>query len=423
MSSSGHRQATTDELVERLYTKLGHHESLSLTDHLGAGQLLCRLRDRLVAGDRPSPPAAIKLLASGSALHRRSSVGDTDVEDNQEAQWETQGLVRASAARIFALLSAMELARRLHQDLDVESRRVVEFVSKTDLWSQIRDSPSRRKRQRTDASEYDTETAEVEEEAEEEDAVEDGWAAVLRVSSGEVARHCIRIGAACLDDDSWAGLDGLVSLFFRHSALNMQESLLMPDGDSDYVSLSTSTTLQNLSPELRAKKLLGVAQAGESEAGQQVVRDLMLSFLLPAGHVGVRRTLLLTRAASTDAGVDFPDLVARSHDVAMAGTAWIYEHGTDQLERLCALLAGVAVLTTKGNDDPIRKADAFCGRVALPCFETRPPDPSALRIVLIPHRRRWILFRLDKKGRPKVALSQRGFRGLCDALLCLVASL
>lgn len=156
----------------------------------------------------------------------------------------------------------------------------------------------------------------------------------------------------------------------------------------------------------------------------QVVRDLMLSFLLPASHVGVRRTLLLTRAASTRAGVDHPVDVARSHDVAMAGTEWLWVNGTDPLERMCCLLAGIAVLTTKGGEDPIRKTDAFCGRVQLPCFETRPPEaPEALRLTLVPSARRWILYRLSKRGLPQVLSSQRGFVGLCDAAVQLVASL
>lgn len=107
----------------------------------------------------------------------------------------------------------------------------------------------------------------------------------------------------------------------------------------------------------------------------------------------------------------------------MAGTEWIWTHGTEPLERMCCLLAGVAVLTTKGDEDPIRKADAFGGRVGLPFFETRPPRPDALRIVLVPTARRWILFRLDKRGMPRVAASQRGFEGLCNVVLQLVASL
>ena len=131
-----------------------------------------------------------------------------------------------------------------------------------------------------------------------------------------MARHALRIGAGCLDDESWAALDGIMPLFFRNSAFNMAESLLMPDGDVDFVALGVAKAMADMGIEQRNKKLLAIAQAGESEAGQQVVRDLMLSFLLPASHVGVRRTLLLTRAASTRAGVDHPTDVARAHDVA-----------------------------------------------------------------------------------------------------------
>ena len=90
---------------------------------------------------------------------------------------------------------------------------------------------------------------------------------------------------------------------------------------------------------------------------------------------------------------------------------------------MCCLLAGVAVLTTKGDEDPIRKADAFGGRVQLPFYETPPPPANALRLALVPAARRWILFRLDKRGMPRVEASQRGFEGLCNAVLQLVASL
>lgn len=48
----------------------------------------------------------------------------------------------------------------------------------------------------------------------------------------------------------------------------------------------------------------------------QVLRDLLLSFLLPGGIVGVRRTLLLSRAASTAAGIDYADAVNQAHSVA-----------------------------------------------------------------------------------------------------------
>ena len=107
----------------------------------------------------------------------------------------------------------------------------------------------------------------------------------------------------------------------------------------------------------------------------------------------------------------------------MAGSEWIWENGTDELERLCCLMAGLAVLTTKGGEDPIRKQDAFCGRVQLPFFETAPPPPEALRITLIPHAKRWVLYNLDQRGMPRVLCSLRGFDGFCDVALQLVASL
>ena len=452
------RPATTDELLDRLYEKVGHESNLSLTDHVSAGRLLCRLRDHLIRGERPSSKGAIKLLASGTALHRRFAVGDcgggadadigrtgpTDDQLQQQQLDDSRELVRGTAARLFALLCTLEMERRLAQverglqslDVDAESRQAVARVGMSSLWEVVRDPPKRRKKQKKTADgddeqgNYDTESAADGDADGEADAEDDGevsdasrWHSVVRATSADVARHALRIGASCLDDESWKALDSIMPLFFRHSAFNMAESLLMPDGDKDYLSLGTAAAMAELTPAQREKKLLAIAQAGESEAGQQVTRDLVLSFLLPSSHVGVRRTLLLTRAASTQAGVDHPTIVSRAHDTAMAGTEWIWTNGTDQLERMCCLLAGIAVLTTKGDEDPIRKADAYGGRMQLPFYETQAPAASALRIALVPSARRWILFRLDKRGMPKVAASLRGFEGLCTVALQLVASL
>ena len=338
------RPATADELVDRLYAKVGHESSLSLTDHLAAGRLLCRLRDRVVRGDRPSAKASIKLLAAGTALHRRFAVGDcggaddglaatgpVDDQAQQQQLDDSRELVRGTATRLFALFCAGEMERRLVAQLerglqavevDAESRRAVTQIGLHSLWETVRDPPKQRKKARPPAeaaaanTSYDTESAELDDELEEEQAA--SW--VLRTTSAEVARHALRIGASCLDDDSWKGLDALMPLFFRHSAFNMAESLLMPDGDVDHLSLGAAAALRGMDEAQRQKKLLAIAQAGESEAGQSVTRDLVLSFLLPSSHVGVRRTLLLSRAASTRAGVDHPTIVARGHDVACAAS-------------------------------------------------------------------------------------------------------
>jgi len=376
----GKRPQSAEELIGKLHTALGHDGPLSLTDHLSAGRKLCRLRDRLAHGERPPPKAFIALLCTGISVHRRWAVGESaGAGTGGDEMLSTQGngpkdeaaerraldgareLVRVTAVRIFSLLCMVELDKRMTQlergldalDIDGESRKAVTAAGMGSLWEVIKDPPPIVKRARRvlgSLSESDAQPVGDEEEEEEDEQDEDperyeredrpsngnapertaeaeaeaaerrrsarAWERALRVSSAEVARHALRIGSCCLDDESWAALDGIMPLFFRNSAFNMAESLLMPDGDADFASLSVAKAMAEMGIEQRDKKLLSIAQAGESEAGQQVVRDMMLSFLLPASHVGVRRTLLLTRAASTRAGVDHPVDVARAHDVA-----------------------------------------------------------------------------------------------------------
>ena len=101
----------------------------------------------------------------------------------------------------------------------------------------------------------------------------------------------------------------------------------------------------------------------------------------------------------------------------MAGCEYIWTNGTDPLERACAILAGAAVLTTKGGDDPIRKQDAFLGRVSLPFLETKPPASGVKRLALLTDQRRWVLYKVDKKSKPNVLCNLSGFEGLCDCIL------
>ena len=90
----------------------------------------------------------------------------------------------------------------------------------------------------------------------------------------------------------------------------------------------------------------------------------------------------------------------------MAGVEWIWDHAEDDVERAVSLLTGIAMLTTKGDDDPIRKAVAFGGRLQMPFFEVPPPDESAaLRICFVAEHQRWVLYRLDRKGMPTVRSS------------------
>ncbi len=420
--------ASISDLVKKLHSKLGHAGALSLTDHLKAAKVLCSIRNRLANDETIDSKTLVLLLCSGIACHRRWAVGDVgettagasakNEADELKMNEEARELVRASATRIFVLLCVAE--RQKGQPNEVAaSREAVAAAGLSSVWAQIAPPPPKKKK----AKPAKGAPAAEEEEEPEDRREEPSWSVATHLTAGEVARHALLLGVDCLEDEALTAIDGLMGLFYRNAGANMAASMLMPSGNQDFVSLSLAKSMAELKGEERSKRLMALSIAAESEAGQSIVRDMLLSFLLPASHAGVRRTLLLTRACSTQAGVDYPELTSRSHEVAMAGSEWIWQNGTDELERLCCMIAGLAVLTTKGGEDPIRKQDAFCGRLQLPFLETAPPPPEAMRITLIPHAKRWVLYRLDQRGMPRILCSLRGFDGFCDVALQLVASL
>jgi hypothetical protein len=399
------KKRTVAQLVDRLRAKTST-ERLSLLAHLSVGRTLCRLRDAIANGEEVSQKAAMALLCCGISLYRRHTLGDK--EEEEEDAVETNELMKRSAVLIFVLLAAIEASRGNRLDLE-RAREVVEAANAATL-ADVLKVPGRRKRKATDAGEAGG-AGEVPN-LEEAEAAE-AWARVLTISSGELTLSVLQFVSHSIGKSDATDHETLADLFFRNSAACMAHKMLLKGGSGDFVSLRA--TASNLIP--REKRLLSLAQAGESEAGQQILRDILLSFLLPSSIVGVRRHLLMSRAASTAAGVDHADAVNNAHSCAMAGSEFIWQHSKDPLERACALLAGVAILTTRGGEDPIRKRDAFVGRVSLPFFETTPPPPGVKRLALIPDQRRWVLYKIGKDGAPNVLCNLRGFDGLCDCLL------
>lgn len=393
------KKRTVAQLVDRLRAKTSV-ERLSLMAHLSAGRTMCRLRDAIANGEEVSQKAAMALLCCGISLYRRHTLGDRE-EDDEDTE-ETNALIKRSTVLIFVLLAAIEASRGDRLDLD-RAREVVEAANAATLANVLKVPNRRRKRKATEDEVPDPEEA---------DAAEQ-WARVMTVSSGELTLSVLQFVSHSIGKSDATDHETLADLFFRNSAACMAHKMLLKGGDADFVSLRAAAS----NPIPREKRLLALAQAGESEAGQQILRDLLLSFLLPSSIVGVRRHLLMSRAASTAAGVDHADVVNTGHSVAMAGTEFIWQHSKDELERACALLTGVAILTTRGGEDPIRKKDAFVGRVSLPFFETTPPPPGVKRLALIPDQRRWVLYKIGKDGAPNVQCNLRGFEGLCDCLL------
>ena len=405
MSESSSEQGTNSkkrsvaQLVDRLRSKTST-ERLSLLAHLSIGRTLCRLRDSIANGEEVSKKAAMALLCCGISLYRRHTLGDKEEED--EDTEETNALIKRSTVLIFVLLAAIEASRGERIDVD-NAREIVKAANAATLADVLK--IPRRKRKAV-ATEDEAPNPEEAEEAEE-------WARVITVSSGELTLSVLQFVSHTIGKSEATDHETLADLFFRNSAACMAHQMLLKGGSGDFVSLKAAAS----NPIPREKRLLALAQAGESEAGQSILRDLLLSFLLPSSVIGVRRHLLMSRAASTAAGVDHADAVNTGHSVAMAGTEFIWQHSNDPLERACALLAGVAILTTRGGEDPIRKRDAFLGRVSLPFLETTPPPPGVKRLALIPDQKRWVLYRIGKDGAPNVLCNLRGFEGLCDCLL------
>jgi len=399
------RKRTVENLVERLQKK-ALTPRLSLSAHLSIGRTLCKLRDAIINEEAVSANAATSLLCCGINLYRRHTIADAEEEDDDSE--ETITLVKKSTVLIFVLLAAIEARNSGLVDL-----QAVDHVVKTANESTLANVfiPKTKKRKGIGLDARDATDAPNANEARAIEISE--WEQALAISPGELTLNVLKLVSNSIAFVEGSEHERLSDLFFRSSAACMAHNILLASGTENFVSLKAVGT--NDIP--KEQRLLAIVQAGESEAGQSCLRDLLLSFLLPSSIVGVRRNLLMSRSASTAAGIEYADSVNQAHSVAMAGTEYIWQHGTDTLERACALLAGIAVLTTRGGDDPIRKLDAFLGRISLPFLETTSPAPGVKRLVLLPDRRRWILYKIDKKNQPTVLCNLSGFEGLCDCVL------
>jgi len=317
-SASG-RALGGDDLVVKLHKRanIAPNTQFSLTAHLSAGRVLVALRDVLLAGGELSKRSKLMLICTGIAMRRRHAANEVVVDaDGPSAdaavlqdQETSRALLMETAQLIFSLLCMIE--RRERGDEAGSAREVVNSVNAQCLWDVLK--PPVRKRPREEEEQQEGGEAEGGGGGGEEGAegASRSWAEVMRTSTAEIAEHALRIGAATLAGKQPEDT-ALMSLYFRSAAASMAEAMLLKS-HTDFVSLGLNHGDMSVS---REKKLLAVAQAAESEMGQSILRDLVLSFLLPASVIGVRRGLLLSRAASTEAGVDHPIAVARAHDTA-----------------------------------------------------------------------------------------------------------
>ena len=240
--------------------------------------------------------------------------------------------------------------------------------------------------------------------------VNNDWSS-LTVS--HVCQACLALGheAATIDD-----LKHTSVLFFAASGDMLLQNMLAqaaPVADASFLTLGSVDFLTEANEQ---ESLDSLVELAESEIGQQMLRDFILSYKLPRSIVGVRRLVLMTREANTKATEQFPRVLQDAHEAAMRGSAWEFAHTSCDIVKTCCLLAGFACSLLDSKSDT-RREDAFGGIVRLPFLETTSPAPTVKRIVQIPATDEWVVMSIGRHQRPVVHLRDQSLQGLGRCLM------
>jgi hypothetical protein len=440
------RGGSADVLVKKVFARLCHDREMSTKQHLDAAEALADAQKALESGQTVSGEAQMELAFTCAALMRRVTRMRSQIALLQYASGETGGSssssldcvnhieadivnIRHTLMLVFVVVSTADLVARGGVLADVAAARtLLNDALDRSLWVELVKQSKRRSEAAEDVEENERQRMEMEELADRPFASSEvsssSWREAL-AQPGALAGAAVRVCGAMLSDasgeDDVAQLKHLADTFGRSTAAQLSIQLLR--SDRSFCSLNCQT-ITSTSDRDRENAMLSVVRAAESESGQAVLRDLVLSFLAPKRVVGTRRTLLLPRDVADAINKDLPWLAAIAHSAAMQGAEWVWRHSRSELKRTCALLAGVALLTTKGTDDVIRKATAFGGVVQLPFLEVPNPERRTQhRLALVPTSRAWVLYSLQSSGQPAVEVSKAGFDGLIFCVLALRNSL
>lgn len=427
--ASSHKTHSMRGWAAKIHDKIciGETESLPVMSHRSAVNSMCQLRNLLIEkGGTADRDCRMLLLFSGISVQRRVALGSdgAELEDLTvslallfmlQVLCEGDGL-REPSPEPMDTGHGGEMSPSLVQNAATEANVDVEMAPKAhtavtakgqlEQWHKI-----------TLLERMSDATA----------ASDSSWGRILQPSPDTICRACIQEGARLGTNGTLPQVIGLATEFFRCSTLLLQYNMLndCPEDDMSFLSLGSVDLMMRVNEDMKRQKLAAVADAGESEAGQQVLRDMILSFTLPQSVVGVRRTPLLGREPNRIATEQHTAILGEAHEAAMRGAEWSWSDDPKEVHKMCALLAGLCILLggRSGSADLVRKNDAFRGRVQLPFLETMTPAPGLKRLGLIPHRNEWLVYTVDKKQRVKVNMKSSGFEGLCEAVLMITSDL
>lgn len=215
-----------------------------------------------------------------------------------------------------------------------------------------------------------------------------------------------------------------------------------------------------------------LVERADAELGAQVFRDLVLSFALPRGLVGLRHTLLLSRLAQERARREHGALIGHAHGAALQGPSRVWQYGVLQsssllqtteeiidaqhdkkkgplqleeaerrhaeneerhqqrlrnqdalerskIERACVVLAGLGMLFASSASEA-RTGVAFSGRVRLPFLAIPAPNPqTAQSMLMLLSDCSWAYVRYEG-GQPFLMHRGQGLDGLCKGAALLM---
>lgn len=389
--------ASPKKLAQRIQRKLSieQSESLPVANHKAACETMVELRTHLLDGARLDEGGKMCLTCAGIAVCRRIAC-ERELPDAMDQLKTTLALLYV----LVVISSGKPAAPTGSTRDDDESMEVEESDAAAESILEVYS-----KRCVADSL-YDTSTS--------------SWGDSVH-KPGALCRAAL---VEAHSKGSSMEMDDIATLgacFFRASAAAMATALFnacSPPGD-DFLTLGTASFLAKAN-DGKTERLASIADVAESEAGQTVLRDMILSFTLPRSVVGVRRTCLLTRDANAKATAEYTEILNAAHEAAMRAANYCWNEDTNEVHRMSALLAGIAVLLAR-NAQSIRKDDAFDGRVDMPFLETTAPKPGVARLALLESTGEWIVYAISAStGRPDVQLRAAGFEGLCQATLSFV---
>jgi hypothetical protein len=430
-SSEGDTQrsgGSLKRLSQGVFSILSTDGLITSKDHISAAVKLQELIETLRTRESVSQNIQIQLICVATSLLRRIVRLRCKPEPEVRDAHDEVDFCR-TLTLVFIAITAADLVARDGVPADPSFARMLDETNEQAIWQQLC-KHSKRRAIADEIDELEKKRLLLEELSDRPFFVDDNngsWQQTLAQPGNSAAAALASAGNLLMNAQmsDFAKFQTLAFDFARNTIAQMHFQLLRHQcGNSDrsFVTLSTHRFVQAMNTVAgtsRDDDVETIISAGESEIGQSVLRDLVTSFLVPRSILGTRKSLMLSRQVGERVAIEFPWVAAMAHETAMAGCKNTFENSKSELKRACALLSGLAILTTPGRgEDQGRKSVAFNGFLQLPFLETAPSTstPGQTFLALVPASRSWSLYKVNA-GKPEVLHSQKGLEGLiCTAL-------